>query len=109
MSFSFTCEGRDRSDTAQEFLLRIIGSMDQDRLPSQHMRNTDLLPMFGVAPFLQLILTRWDAADPRNIILIWQFDRMADQFTAISQSSICSICPINPLEQQDMFCFHAVE
>jgi len=52
--------------------------------------------MFGVAPFLQLISTNWNTANPLDVIAIWQLDGMANMFTVKGDCSICSLSPVFP-------------
>jgi len=70
------------------------------------MWNTDLLTMPLVTDLLQFVLTDRNAADPPDVVAIWQLDGMADMLAIVRNRAICSLSPIFPEKLKGMLSFH---
>lgn len=100
------CQCCDRSYTAQQLPLRIIGGMNQYRFTAKDMWNSDLLALFWIAPFLQLILPYRNTANARNIIAVGQFNGMADMLPVKGQCTVGALNSIFTMELERVPTFH---
>lgn len=103
---SFARERGDRCDAALQLLKRMVGRMDQYRLPARHLRQTDLLTLPWITPLLQPVPAFRNAAQARNIVDIRQLDRMADVLALKGDGAICSLCSVRTSEQQGVLSGH---
>lgn len=103
---AFAGKGSHRSDAAHQLVHGIVGGMDKYYFAPQHMRDSDLLAMLGVAAFSEFIASLGDAAQAPDIVPIGQLNGMADMLPIIGYTSISSLCSICSLEQQDRLLFH---
>jgi hypothetical protein len=77
--------------------------MDQDGLPTQYRRDTDLLAVLGLHSLLQLVPPLGDTAQAGDIVVPRQLDRVADMLTPISDGSVGALCSVFPSEDERSF------